>query len=221
MSARRAPRVPLPTRVYEALRDDIVEGRREPDSQLVQEQIAEQLGVSRTPVREALTRLTHEGLATWVPGQGYLVADLTDADVTSIFEVRESLEVTALRLAVGRHDKASLRRLEALVEDMAATDPTDAIRHFDLNRAFHSAVVAPCGNPLLLTMLDNLWDLPVNRMITRSYLQRGGRIETMLAEHRQIVAALAAESVERLVEVAVAHLSTGYADAMPDTGGKR
>lgn len=208
---------PLPLRVYEVVRDMIVEGELEADAKLVQEQLAEQLGVSRTPVRDALGRLANEGLVTWLPGGGYVVNDLTVQDVMQVYQVRQSLELLGVRLACGRHGPAQLSRLRALVEEMAAEDP-DSPAQFDLNRRFHYALIEPCGNDLLLQMIDGLWDHPVNRRITRSYQHEPGQVQRMVDEHRQIIEAAAAKDVERLVGLCDEHMREGYSDSLPDSG---
>lgn len=204
---------PLPVRVYEQLRDLIVTGDLAEDSQLVQEQVAESLGVSRTPVRDALNRLAHEGLVTWNPGHGYLVNGLTSREIREVYQVRRTLELEAARLACGRHDAVLLARLNALIEEMAAADPKDSAVQFELNRRFHRTLVEPCDNHLLLKMLDTLWDHPVNRRITRSYLQEAGSTEAMIGEHRELLAAAAASNEALLIELTSHHLMTGYDDA--------
>jgi DNA-binding GntR family transcriptional regulator len=209
---------PLPVRVYEELRDLIVSGELAADAQLIQEQVAESLGVSRTPVRDALNRLAHEGLVTWLPGRGYLVNPLTPKDVTEVYQVRRILETEAARLACGRHDAVSLARLGNLIDQMAASDADDTAAMFDLNHQFHRALVQPCDNELLLKMLDTLWDHPVNRRITRSYLHTAGSAQAMLDEHRELLAAAADADEERLVALTAEHLLSGYDEAARDVG---
>ncbi|GGS13193.1 GntR family transcriptional regulator [Streptomyces humidus] len=207
---------PLGVRVYERLRDEIVSGGLEADSPLVQEQLAERLGVSRTPLRDALNRLAHEDLVTWVPGSGYIVNALKPSDISEVYQVRQSLETLALRLACGRHDRAQLARLLALIEDMAASDPVDAVAQFELNRAFHMSLIEPCGNALLLRMIDTLWDHPVNRRITRSYVDDAANVPLMTSEHRAIFEAARAGDEERLVRLATEHMYAGYQETLPE-----
>ncbi len=215
---------PLAARIHDELRDLVVDGGLPPGAPLVQEQIAERLGVSRTPVREALGRLVHEGLVEWVAGGGYVVRDLGDQQITEVYQVRQNLESMALRLACGRHDRVRLARLTMLVEEMAATAAGEAAAHFELNRAFHRALVEPCGNALLVTMIDQLWDHPLNRRITRSYvLSDPSNVERMVAEHRALVAAAAAGDEDALLERYAAHVRDGYGDLLsgdrPDEPG--
>lgn len=208
---------PLAERVYETVRDSIVNGDVGADSQLIQEQVAEQLGVSRTPVRDALNRLAHEGLVTWTPGTGYLVNDLTEQDITDVYQVRYNLETLAARLACGRHSQVQLARLAALIEEMAAEDPSADARHFDLNRKFHRAVIEPCGNQLLIQIIDNLWNHPVNRRITKAYVHDHDNVGTMVAEHRDILAAARAGDEDRLVALVAKHMVLGYSETVPES----
>lgn len=213
----RAPRDGrrLGTRVYETIRDRIVDGELGPDTQLVQEQLAETLGVSRTPVRDALNQLAHEGLVTWVQGVGYIVNDLTEQDITDVYQVRYTLELLAVRLACGRHDRAQLARLRGLIEEMAAEEPTATAQHFDLNRRFHLSLIEPCGNHLLTQLIDNLWDHPVNRRITRSYVHDQENVGQMVTEHRAILSAAEAGDADRLVALVGEHMVRGYGETIP------
>lgn len=107
---------PLAVRVHEQIASEIVSGSLKPGTALVQEQVAAQYGVSRTPVRDALALVAMEGLATLVPGSGYVVNDLTAQDVQNVFEVRYHLEQLAMAQAMGRHSPAQLVRLRALID---------------------------------------------------------------------------------------------------------
>ncbi|MFD4606973.1 GntR family transcriptional regulator [Streptomyces sp. NPDC058440] len=210
---------PLGVRVYERLRDEIVSGSLEADATLVQEQVAERLGVSRTPVRDALNRLAHEGLVTWLPGSGYIVNALQPKDIAEVYQVRQSLETLALRLACGRHDRARLARLAAVIEEMADTDPADAAAQFELNRSFHRLLIEPCDNALLLRMIDTLWDHPVNRRITRSYVHEPGSVPVMVSEHRAILEAARAADGDGLARLATEHMYAGYRQTLPADSG--
>lgn len=210
---------PLGVRVYERLRDEIVSGCLAADTPLVQEQVAERLGVSRTPVRDALNRLAHESLVTWLPGSGYLVNALQPDDIAEVYQVRQSLETLALRLACGNHNQAQLTRLTAVIEDMAAADPSDAAAQFELNRTFHMSLIEPCGNALLLRMIDTLWDHPVNRRITRSYVHDAGNVRLMVSEHGALLDAARAGDEKRLIHLATQHMYTGYQETLPEDSG--
>lgn len=207
--------------VYESLRDAIVEGRYGADDKLVQEQVASDLGVSRTPVRDALGRLAHEGIVTWLQSGGYRVndlTDLTDQDITEVFEVRRTLEILALQKSCGRLTRVQASQINTIIEEMAAADPTDAAAQFTLNRRFHQAMIEPAGNRLLLTMLDRLWDHPVSRRITRSYIHDEGNIAVMVEEHRRILQASLDDDVEQLKSLSTEHMTMGYGETLSDHG---
>ena len=214
--ARRGDARPMGAVVYESIRDAIVEGRYDADDKLVQEQVAADLGVSRTPVRDALNRLAHEGLVTWLPGTGYLVNGLTDRDITDVFEVRRGLEVMALGKACGRLTRVQISRINTIIEEMAAADPADAALQFELNRRFHQAMIEPAGNQLLLGMLDQLWDHPVSRRITRSYIHDAENVGRMIAEHREILQASLDDDRDRLVDLSTRHMTEGYGETLSD-----
>lgn len=207
---------PLAERVYEAVRDSIVDGALVADQQLVQNEVAEILGVSRTPVRDALNRLTHEGLVTYVPGLGHVVNGLTAQDVVDIYQVRLTLETLAARMAAGRHSSAELARLRSLIEEMAVESDGSAARYFDLNRDFHLALIGPCGNRMLVQLINTLWDHPVNRRITRSYVRESANVDKMIAEHRELLDVAATGDAERLATLVSGHMVVGYRDAAPE-----
>lgn len=224
--SRGTPRVTLPSAsssgqrgrpmgavVYEAIRDAIVEGRIAADEQLVQEQLAVELGVSRTPVRDALNRLSHEGLVRAVLGRGYQVIDLTDQDINDVFLVRERLEMLAVEQSAGRLTPLQQARARTNIEEMRATDPADVAAQYELNRRFHQTIIEPCGNAILLGLLDQLWDLPVSRRITKSYLRDAANVAHMVDEHDAILLAAADGDIPRLLELSRAHLTLGYGEA--------
>lgn len=200
---------PLAVRVYESVRDQIVSGEIAANTQLVQENLAEELGVSRTPVRDALNRLAHERMVTWIPGTGYLVNDLTDQEVKDVYEVRQSLESLAVRLAAGRHTRAQLISLHSMVDHLSASDPMD---WFEWNRDFHVALVQPADNPLLISMLKDLWDNPINRLITREYARETANVDRMIVEHRALVDAAESGDSALLVRLIQDHLHFGYSE---------
>jgi DNA-binding GntR family transcriptional regulator len=202
--------------IYERLRDDIVSGVYSPGHVLVQEQVAAVLGTSRTPVRDALNRLTHEGLVEWNPGNGYAVVPLTDATISHVHSVRERLETLALSLACGGLDRVAIAKISLLIEEMRAADPDDAAVQYALNRQFHQSMMAPCGNPLLLKILDDLWDHPASRLITREYIRGDQTVQRMVSEHEALLQATIDGDVETLVKLATAHMNDGYDAARSD-----
>ena len=195
---------PLAERVYELISTEIINGQITAGSALVQEQIGSHYGVSRTPVRDALTRLTHEGLATLIPGQGYIVNNLTDQDVEQVYEVRRVLETLAARQACGMHTPLQLLRLRTLVDESELIDAEDAAELFRLSRQFHAGLVEPCRNSYLLGILDSIWAHPIQLRITMTYQQGREHQAKVVADHRRILHALTAVDVDAFAQALTA-----------------
>ena len=143
----------LTSRVLAVLRDAIAEGRLAPGERIKQELIARDLGVSRTPVREALHLLESEGLIQLIPRRGAIVQALTRADVVDLCELRLVLEPHAAANAAERATPRERRDVTKLAVETAKSGG-DA---FATNRAFHAALCAPCGNRMLMKSLDGIW----------------------------------------------------------------
>ena len=142
---------PEAERVTEVLREQIIEGHRRPGSRLVERDIAEELGVSRVPVREALRNLVGEGLATPRPRTWAVVRDFTPADVEDLMEVRSALETLAIRLAAQRRTPAQVDRLNELVERArAAAERDDAVTARRAGADFHDELTVMADNAVLV-----------------------------------------------------------------------
>ncbi|MET3174691.1 UNVERIFIED_ORG: DNA-binding GntR family transcriptional regulator [Arthrobacter sp. UYCu721] len=200
-TVKTGDRRPLAFRVYEQISSDIIDGKVPAGSALVQEQVAAQYGVSRTPVRDALTQIALEGLATLVPGQGYIVNDLTAQNIKDVYEVRYTLEAMAARQACGRHSPQQLIRLRAMVDEFESLDPNDAAGLFEMGRQFHAALAEPCPNEYLRTTLAAMWDHPIQRRITMTYRQGQEHQQNMARDHRHILEALNSKDADTVTEV--------------------
>lgn len=145
--------------VYRRLRDAIVSGELSPGSTLRQESLARQLGVSRTPLREALMRLAAEGMVRLEANRGATVAEFDFGDWEMIWEARMAVEAAAAGLAARRRRPEDLARLAEALERQrhAVADVGEAL---EANRAFHLAVVELSGNPYLLHFARMLWSPP-------------------------------------------------------------
>lgn len=152
---------------YATLRDAIIAGSLAPDERLYESRIAEQLGISRTPVREALAMLEMEGFVLSAPNRGSVVRRIRPAEVRDTFAVRLVLEGHAARIAAGRIDEASLAELERLQAEMdqrlatGRTDPDMMAELARLNARFHETVVAAAGNPVLARVATGLIQTPL------------------------------------------------------------
>lgn len=174
---------------YISLRDAILAHELRPGTRLSVPVVADQLGISRSPAREAIARIAHEGLANVTPNRGAVVADLADDDLTEIYQLREVLEGLACRLAAARIGDSDAEKLEALVEEHATAIETDDIeRHYALDASFHSAIRAIAANERLSSSLDLLQG-QIRLGMYRTHRSSGG-MRQALAEHRLILNAL-------------------------------
>ncbi len=191
-------------RVFHHVRDRILDGRFPAGYPLRAQELAEATGLSRTPVREALSRLVQEGLVVRSGGWGFTVRTLELRDVLDLFRVREPLEVESARAAAARLDAETIAQLDDLLERsahlLAAGEEVESIL---AARRFHLAISEASGNRLLLQMLQSINDrihlvgLSVVRAVP-------GRAREVLTENRRILAALI-DRDEAGLEAAVRH----------------
>jgi len=176
-------------RAYDILKEQILTCQLPPGASLNEGRLAESLEVSKTPIREALRMLAHEGFVEVLPRQGYRVTDLTLADVQEIFHLRLLLEPAAAALAAERATADQLQVLRALAEDggdaAAAGDFAAVIAQ---NREFHVRLAEASGNTRLAATLRHLLE-EIQRLFLAG-LDLQGSVEEQRGEHRDLVAAL-------------------------------
>jgi DNA-binding GntR family transcriptional regulator len=204
LEARRLDTVPISEHVYRVIRDAICEGEFAPYERLVQNQLAEQLQVSRTPIRDALLRLSQEGLIDSVGARGYIVRELTPRDILDVYEVRLPLETLAADISFPKLTSVDISEAQRLNERIGQLGSEED--NFDLNRRFHSTLIAHCPNTLLVRTLQSIWDLPVARLIFRQYVSARDTITKMVEEHAEILEAAKAIDRERYVSLVYQHL---------------
>ena len=195
----------LSQRVYTRLRDEIQSGALPPGTELQEVALSATLGVSRGPIREALGRLAAEGLVTVRPRRGAVVRELSTEEFLEAYQVREALEVMAVRLAVPRLTEADIARLETSVAEMTAcADSGDTQGFFEANSGFHRAFFDISGNRMLVDLYRGLCS-QIDRYRLRS-LELRGNVERSIAEHKAILRAAKAGDVERAVHLASEHI---------------
>ncbi|SFW87840.1 GntR family transcriptional regulator [Amycolatopsis australiensis] len=197
----RQPLAATRQRVREELRERILTGRLRPGDRLVERELAEDLGVSRVPVREAIRSLEAEGFVVVQSPRRVVVRQLARIDVEELFDVREALEGLAAGLAAERAGAAELKRLERMLADAArATARGDAARITVLNSRFHDEIVAVAGNGLLSTMLQ-----PLEGRL-RWLTSQNEHWTDLLGEHRRLYEAIASGDPDRAKASAVEHV---------------
>lgn len=196
---------PLRELVCENIRQAIVDGTFSPGERLMEIQLADEMGVSRTPVREAIRKLELEGLVVMIPRRGTYVADISIKDITEIYEVRISLDVLAAGLAAERITDEELAQLNRLLMEMGkhvANMNMDKIVEIDTE--FHNVLYTAARNERLTTIIINLRE-QLTGIRGRSMSAPGRLIETM-DEHRVLVECVAARNVEAAQSAARVHL---------------
>ncbi|MFD7438204.1 GntR family transcriptional regulator [Streptomyces sp. NPDC059861] len=152
---------PAPTKsvyVYEELRRRILAGTLEQGQRISQEQLAVELGVSTTPLREALRRLEAEGLVMLDAHRDARVTRLNAEEARSLFEVRERLDPLAAQLAADRRTDADCEVIEAALADLEPLSASAGLEPLLAHRAFHRSIYTASHNPLLMSLLEGLWD---------------------------------------------------------------
>lgn len=195
----------LPQVAAERLRALIIEGVLEPGARLNERELSEQLGVSRTPLREAFRLLAAEGLLLQMPNRGVQVVALSPEDVRHAFEVMGSLEGLAGELAASRVTDADLGELRVLQDDLeSAHRRLDLPAYYRVNRAIHDRLNSIAANPVLAQTYRTL-NARLHALRFRSNFNRA-KWDRAVAEHRSMLTALAARDGAALRDLLVGHL---------------
>jgi DNA-binding GntR family transcriptional regulator len=205
---------PLASLVYRELREAICDSRLVPNERLVQNALADHLGLSRTPVRDALLRLSQEGLVRALPWRGgFTVSPFTVREVLDIYDVRLPLEVLAVREAAGRHTAVELARLREMNQRIAEGAGRLA-EQYQLNQQLHAGIVAPSDNEVLKRMLTQLWSMPSSLRMYYVQVAAGEPSEDMVAQHAAIIDALERGDVEAAAGRLQQHLEAAKRQAV-------
>jgi DNA-binding GntR family transcriptional regulator len=204
-SAGRLENLTLWQRVHDHLREEILAGRLPAGTELQEVALAAELGVSRGPLREAIGRLAAEGLVTVRPRRGAVVRSLSKQEFLEAYQVREALEMMAVRLAVPRLEQVHFDRLEALVDQMQQHAEKENVQaFFEANGQFHAELFAASGNGKLLELYRQLLG-QMGRYRMRSVALRGS-LQRSVAEHKAIIRAARKGDVERAVRLMSEHI---------------
>ena len=195
--------------VLSRVRDMIIEGKLAPGQRINEGLIGRQLGVSRTPLREAIKTLVSEGLVEIVPARGAVVYAFSANDLKETLETLGVLEQFAGRTACARASDETLRAIEAIhIEMMGLYKDRTRLEYFKLNQAIHTAIVAACGNGVVVRLHAAL-----QARIKRFRFVGNCDPEKWAAavrEHEEIISALMARDADRLAEVLGRHLHKAF-----------
>lgn len=196
---------PLREVVSEALRNAIQEGILQPGERLMEIQLAEELGVSRTPIREAIRKLEQEGFVVMIPRRGTYVANISLKDISQVYEIRSALEELAAGLAAERITEDEIELLERMVVEIG-----DHIESGDMDKIvaadveFHDVLYKASRNLRLAEIVNNLRD-QILRFRSIS-MNQPGRLAKTWEEHREMVEAIAAHNATQARKIARLHM---------------
>jgi DNA-binding GntR family transcriptional regulator len=192
--------------VHAELLERIVAGELRPGARLRQEALAEELGVSRTPLREALARLVSEGLVEFVPNRGATVARRDFSDMEQAWRARLVIEPGAARLAAERQERLAIESMrETVLRQRSVAD--DVTASFALNREFHLALVAAAGNAHLSQFAELLWLSRIGVPIFARQARDRAQVLAWADEHEAIAEAVAAGSAARAERLTRDHIA--------------
>jgi len=217
-----APGERLADTLHGTLVDAILDGRIGAAGRLYPNELASRFGVSPTPVREALMRLAAEGFIHAVPRRGFHVRDPSADEVRDLWQVRRGIETLAAELAVARlrDGLADLGKLRALEARLAAGARLSMREHVELNGRFHETLIELSGNRLLASLFAAIRMRLVGALIKRGLAAWRQRVAGDAAEHRAIVAALAAHDAEAARAAVASHVDRSLADALRDLAAR-
>ena len=197
---------PLREIVYEELKRQILIGEIAPGTRMMEVELADEMGVSRTPVREAIRKLEKEGLVSIEPRRGAYASDISIKDIVDVMEVRQDLEGMAAGLAAIKATKEEKEALKKATEEYRRAVETGSIDEIiKWDEAFHKRVVSCSGNKTLIQLVSQVQELALRfRYI---YYEDFSRFEGQPMEHKDIVDAIISGDAEKARKSADEHIS--------------
>lgn len=203
--------MPLREVVFVTLRKQILRGELKPGERLMEISLANKLGVSRTPIREAIRKLEHEGLVVMIPRRGAHVAEITRQELNDVLEVRLSLEILAIEKAVDRMKEPEIRKLkraEAEFAELVERDDVDLTELGEADEHFHDIIYEGTGNRRLIQILNNLREQMYRFRV--EYMKTKNIRQTLVDEHDAIVRAVESHNKKEAVRLTKLHIDNQY-----------
>ena len=191
--------LPLRDVVFNTLRKAILRGELKPGERLMEIQLANKLGVSRTPIREAIRKLELEGLVLMIPRKGAEVAQITEKNMQDVLEVRKALEELSVQLACERITPEQVEEMK-----MAAEDFRKVLKIAEADVKFHDIIFAATNNQRLITLLNNLREQMYRFRV--EYLKQKECYPQLLEEHDKLIALISGGEVEEACELMGCHI---------------
>ncbi len=211
-------RVNLRGRIFKQLEQDIVNGVYKPGANLTEKTLSERLGVSRTPLREALSQLELQGLVESIPNKGFVVVGISSQDIEDIYVIKHAIEALAARLAAERITEEDVTELEEtinLTEFYVGKGNVEKV--LELDSRFHDLIAKAGKNRPLRAMMANYHNFV--KMARMKSLTNPGRLSLVLEEHRAILDAIAkgdADKAEHLADMHIRRAQASITEALSD-----
>ena len=197
--------LPLRDVVFNTLREAILKGELKPGERLMELQLAATLGVSRTPIREAIRMLEQEGLAVTIPRKGAEVAKMTEKDMEDVLQIRDALDELAASIACEQMTKEQLDTLtETMHEFEESTKSKDLKKIAAADVQFHDIIYQATGNPKLVNMLNNLREQMYRYRL--EYIKDRQTRNTLIQEHQEIIDSIEKKDIERAKKAILVHI---------------
>ena len=197
--------LPLRDVVFNTLRQAILRGELKPGERLMEIQLANKLGVSRTPIREAIRKLELEGLVLMIPRKGAEVAQITEKNMQDALEVRKALEELSVQLACERITPEQVEEMKMAAEDFRKVLKSgDVTKIAEADVKFHDIIFAATNNQRLITLLNNLREQMYRFRV--EYLKQKECYPQLLEEHDKLIALISGGEVEEACELMGCHI---------------
>jgi DNA-binding GntR family transcriptional regulator len=197
--------LPLRDVVFNTLRQEILTGKLKPGERLMEIHLANKLGVSRTPIREAIRKLELEGLVIMIPRRGAEVAQITLKSLEDVMEVRRALDVLAIELACERMGDEDLEKLRQACENFnVAVETKDTRNIAEADVAFHDLIVLSTGNTRLIQLVNNLSEQMYRYRF--EYLKDETTHDTLKAEHLKMYQSIVKKDKDTAAKTVVQHI---------------
>lgn len=205
--------LPLRDVVFNTLRQAILTGELKPGERLMEIHLADRLGVSRTPIREAIRKLELEGLVVMIPRKGAQVAKITEKNLKDVLEVRRALDTLAVRLACKRMDDTYKKQLREACDEFAKVvkcSNTKDITEADVR--FHDIINQSTGNDRLIQLVNNLAEQMYRYRL--EYIKDAAYHNRLIDEHEEIYNAILERNEERAAKAVVVHIDNQEASIL-------
>ena len=205
--------LPLRDVVFNTLRQAILRGELKPGERLMEIQLANKLGVSRTPIREALRKLELEGLVNMVPRKGAEVADITEKSLRDVLEVRKALEELSVQLACEKITEEEIEELKRVAERFKDTlNDQDVTKIAEADVAFHDVIYTATDNQKLILLLNNLREQMYRYRV--EYLKKEEAYPQLIAEHEELIDNISKRNKEEATRIMCEHIDNQVANVI-------